>query len=419
MGCLLAAMLMVAGCSMRAKPKAQSEPAAHPTVATADAKTDAAASDDLNAKIQAHADQLLAALERQQAQAKQQKQTTTVHAPRPQVDDPQVDRLAMALDQHARASAANQTSANRDQLPEVQWLDLNPAPPPAPKPVTRTVKATPIKPKTTVTQNPTVPVMTVANTQQPSTTDNSALSTQMAANIRSSDQSALQKALALSSLSLSCNQNLLTSDDLRDLNPTELAQLRKMHTMVLQTLTHQIQGHEPNSDHQAGMNDQITKLFGPASARIGKIEFCRSVSGYGVYDPFESTTFMAGVEQPLILYVELENFNSIYDGNQYRVQLTQEIELYTDADGVRVWFLPREDIVDTSRNKRRDFFTVQLLHLPARLGVGKYRLKVRIHDINGGSYDETTVPITLVASQSTTARSQDTKPAAATATRNN
>jgi hypothetical protein len=184
-----------------------------------------------------------------------------------------------------------------------------------------------------------------------------------------------------------------------------------MHTLVLQTLARQavekIDKKLASADQQSAMNDQIDKLFGPASTRIGKIEFCRTVSGYGVYEPFESTTFLAGIEQPLILYVELENFTSLHDGQQFRVELSQEVALYTDADGVRVWHLPQERIVDTSRNKRRDFFTVQLLHLPARLGVGKYRLKVRIHDVNAGSFDEVTMPITLVASQSTTARNVD------------
>ena len=172
---------------------------------------------------------------------------------------------------------------------------------------------------------------------------------------------------------------------------------------------HPFEDGKPNGDQQSAMNDQITKLFGPAATRIGQIELCRNVSGYGVYEPFESTTFLAGVEQPLILYVELENFNSLFDGQQYRVRLSQEVALYTDADGLRVWHLPREEIVDVSRKKRRDFFTVQLLQLPARLGVGKYRLKVRIHDINARSFDELTVPINLVASQNTTAKNDDAK----------
>ena len=62
-----------------------------------------------------------------------------------------------------------------------------------------------------------------------------------------------------------------------------------------------------------------------------------------------------------------------------------------------MWKQPATQIVDESRNKRRDFFVVQLIRLPARLGVGKYRLKVRINDLHGGSIDETTLPIQLVA----------------------
>ncbi|MFG0251215.1 MAG: hypothetical protein ACF8OB_20205 [Phycisphaeraceae bacterium JB051] len=393
-------------------------------VIAADASTadqTANADDDLNAKIQAHADMLLEALERQQARQRQQVQrkpqpsqtpvasTHAVQQPKP-APDPQVNRLASALDQQRGsrpASSATVTDAN--PLPQVQWLDLRPVAPVTPAPKANVASTKP-QPKPVVEPTPAVaPVQIVpASNAAAEPADTVALTHKLTANIRQSDQTALQKALALSSLSLSCNENLLQPSDLRDLNPNELQQVRKMHTLVLQTLIKQssekADDKQSGADQQSAMNDQINKLFGPASTRIGKIEFCRTVSGYGVYEPFESTTFLAGVEQPLILYVELENFTSIHDGQQFRVHLSQEVALYTDADGVRVWHLPQERIVDVSRNKRRDFFTVQLLHLPARLGVGKYRLKVRIHDVNASSFDEVTVPITLVASQSTTAR---------------
>lgn len=414
MAFLMAVIFVTGGCSMLSSKVSPADTAQtapnQPAAPVADKSTPAEA--DLNAKIQAHADQLLAALERQQAQQKlQQQQRPARHAATS--TDPAVDRLALALDQHAKTSLRDTGDNTTENLPQVQWLDLSPAPATAPQPIAKATR--PVKPLHDVAVTPapaaTVPVMTVGNPVQGTTADPAALTQQLAANIRKSEQTALQKALALSSLSLGCNENMLNADDLRDLDQTELQQVRKMHTMVLQTLARQPQGQSTNKDYQSAMNDQITKLFGPATTRIGKVELCRTVSGYGVYEPFESTTFMAGVEQPLILYVELENFNSLYDGNQYRVRLTQEVALYTDVDGVRVWFLPSEEIVDVSRNKRRDFFTVQLLHLPARLGVGQYRLKIRIHDINASSYDETTVPITLVATQSTTARSKDTTPA--------
>ncbi|MBL4702225.1 MAG: hypothetical protein JKX85_13305 [Phycisphaeraceae bacterium] len=402
------------GCNMMGNPHANgSETQAQTQTALAsesNAKVGLDA-DDLNVQIQVRADALLAAIDRQQAQARLKKLASKkqpVLAESPRVNQPEMDRLASALEQHAKSAKSSLGALNVEPLPQVKWLDLQPVPTPV---ITTTPIAQAPKMQQTVSAvvTPEVPIVTVANMGLGADSDTASLGEQMAVSIRNSEQTALQKSLALSSLSLSSNHNLLQPQDLKDLDPNELQQVRKMHIMVLQTLSSQTQNKVQDTDEQAGISDQLSKLFGSASARISKVEFCRTVAGYGVYEPFESTTFMAGVEQPLILYVELENFNSIHDGSQYRVRLTQEVELYTDSDGVRVWSLPREQIVDMSRNKRRDFFTVQLLHLPARLGVGKYRMKIRIHDINGGSYDETTVPVILVASQSTTARGYEEK----------
>ena len=40
-----------------------------------------------------------------------------------------------------------------------------------------------------------------------------------------------------------------------------------------------------------------------------------------------------------------------------------------------------------------------MIRLPARLSVGKYLLKIRITDQHGGSLDEATMPIQIVADQ--------------------
>ena len=56
-------------------------------------------------------------------------------------------------------------------------------------------------------------------------------------------------------------------------------------------------------------------------------------------------------------------------------------------------------IVDRSRNRRRDFFEVQLIKLPPQLSVGKYWLKVRVTDLHGNYIDETSLPIKIVADQ--------------------
>ncbi len=284
----------------------------------------------------------------------------------------------------------------------IQWLDLPPAP---------------VVPKQTTVMEPTpesitpgtitpAPVTTVAASQPSmmSSTHTDDLVEQLITQIRTGDQSPFVKAMTLSTLGLAASGQPLTSEDLAGLDPQQARQVRKLHALVLAATATNNPREKPSTDQQSAMRDQLDHLFGPRTVSIGQIRLCRTVLGYGVYEPFESTTFLAGREQPVILYVELDQFSSIADGSQYRVRLSQKIDLFTEADGVRVWHLPQEQIEDTSRNRRRDFFTVQLLRIPARLGVGQYRLKVRIHDRNGESFDETTIPITIVANKFETAK---------------
>jgi hypothetical protein len=74
------------------------------------------------------------------------------------------------------------------------------------------------------------------------------------------------------------------------------------------------------------------------------------------------------------------------------------VVLYTDdAHGLAVWRQPQVQIVDQSRNRRRDFFVVQVIRLPGRLNVGKYRLKVTVDDVHSNTRAEMSLPIQIVA----------------------
>lgn len=144
--------------------------------------------------------------------------------------------------------------------------------------------------------------------------------------------------------------------------------------------------------------DALRAMGGERPIRIREAKLCRQVSGYGVYEAFDGSTFLAGREQPMIVYVELDDFRSLNRGDgQHEVKLQQEVVLYNAADGLAVWREQPVEMVDHSQNRRRDFFAVRLVKLPPRLNVGKYKLKVRITDLNGGSVDETTLPIDIVA----------------------
>ncbi len=150
-------------------------------------------------------------------------------------------------------------------------------------------------------------------------------------------------------------------------------------------------------------------LAAPAGmVEIADLRLCRSVSGFGVFEPFEDHTFTAGAAVRMVLYVEIDGFATDVtpvpaaaggegDAELHRVRLEQEVLLFRDADGLLVWSREPQKIQDESRRKRRDFWSVQLLELPANLGVGRYRLKVTLRDEVSNTVDERSVPLRLVA----------------------
>ncbi len=146
----------------------------------------------------------------------------------------------------------------------------------------------------------------------------------------------------------------------------------------------------------------VAEAFGRQPVSITHAELCRAVEGYGVYEPLnegdEADRFLAGQGNRAILYVEVEDFvpQKLDDGRR-EVRLSQELILYKEHDGLAVWHDGPTEVVDVSRNHRRDFFLVDMVEFPARLGPGRYRLKVRVTDPHGDTVDETTLRILMVA----------------------
>lgn len=327
----------------------------------------------------------------------------------------QADRLIQAMEQAPKPGtpiiSIDQAQRAQPANPSVKWIDSRHSSarsaavaPSAPAqdanlvPIAEVVAAqaqTPVKPQRTAAASP----VTITT---PSTLDRQALLNMLLEDIRRGNDAQVVKAMAVSALSLVDPKRVLTADDVRGLDAQQLALVRRFHELVTQ-VSSEIASGGKNVD-AAALSDHLDRIFGQNPIHIRKVALCRSVSGYGVYEPFDSSTFIAGRDQPMIVYVEVDNYRIVEDGEQYRVRLTQEIELYTDSDGLRVWHLQPEQIADMSRNHRRDFFTVQLVHLPARLGVGKFRMKVRMTDLNGGSFDEWTQPIDFVANSSTASK---------------
>ena len=76
----------------------------------------------------------------------------------------------------------------------------------------------------------------------------------------------------------------------------------------------------------------------------------------------------------------MENFASKESDGNFEVRISHQLELLT-PEGHSVWRDEKElDVVDSCKNRRRDFFFNRLLTLPADLASGDYVLKVTIKD---------------------------------------
>lgn len=162
----------------------------------------------------------------------------------------------------------------------------------------------------------------------------------------------------------------------------------------------------------ATINDLAATLDENKPLRVRNVQLCTAVRGYGQYAPVANATFIAGRANKVIVYAELEGFRSKEitsgelanygpdaeaSGDTLAVELVQEVALYHDADGLRVWSTPESKIVETSRVKRRDFYTVHTIELPANLSVGSYKLKLVVRDATSRSVADVNVAIKVVA----------------------
>lgn len=174
----------------------------------------------------------------------------------------------------------------------------------------------------------------------------------------------------------------------------------------------------------------------PETLTLGNVALCRRVDSFGRYTPYASSTFVARQRIPMIVYTEVENYVQARevelpptDGrptslsrpgspDRWALELSQEIHLYA-ADGSLQWFVKEQTHRDVSQSKRRDFFLVQRIDLPAELSVGRYTLKVIVRDKGAARLaglppdaepaTEVNIPIQIVADAAVAAR-DNTRP---------
>ena len=152
-------------------------------------------------------------------------------------------------------------------------------------------------------------------------------------------------------------------------------------------------------------SEQLTQSLG---LRIPRALLCVRVRGFGKYQPFSTTSFLAGRPIRALVYVEVEGFEhgqvdtarlgGLSIEEEWSVELSQTLELYHDAEkSILAWKRSAEMIVETSRNKQRDFYLLTEVELPRTLTIGAYQLKVIVRDQVSGRRAEAFIPIKVVA----------------------
>jgi hypothetical protein len=152
----------------------------------------------------------------------------------------------------------------------------------------------------------------------------------------------------------------------------------------------------------AAARDLADQLSGQLTMTIPTLELCKRVDGFGQYEPLAGRKFLVNRSNRIGIYAELANFGTRVDAEgQHRVEVSQTISLYNEF-GTKAWEEGPERFVDTSRNRRRDFFLAVAVDLPP-LSVGAYNLKVSMRDESSGAVAEKTIEIEVIADPRMTA----------------
>lgn len=141
---------------------------------------------------------------------------------------------------------------------------------------------------------------------------------------------------------------------------------------------------------------------------------CTRVTGFGKLEAMpirkgrNAFVFPAARVNRAIVYVELENFGyrpakstdpDFTAGDAWAVELSTEIQLLDDPDSILQFKERERTVIETGRNKRRDFYLVQEIELPPTLTVGAYNLKLILRDKSGAEpvRSEIVLPVQIVA----------------------
>lgn len=147
--------------------------------------------------------------------------------------------------------------------------------------------------------------------------------------------------------------------------------------------------------------DALERLRGllraKADLRVPNVQLCRSIEGFGRYEPIVPAAFKAGGKNRVLLYIEVDNFHCDQTPSGLYRTLLSVRESLLNKGGEELWSAKDDNIEDLARQKRRDFYlTIGPLAIPKSLGPGEYVFKVEVEDVLGGKMNSNIVRFKMI-----------------------
>lgn len=121
---------------------------------------------------------------------------------------------------------------------------------------------------------------------------------------------------------------------------------------------------------------------------LRNIEFIQSVDSFGQFKKFPQPEFRPG--QEVLLYVEIDNFTSVRNGDIFETVLSGGYEIY-DPAGRRVDARKFAEVKDTCQQQRRDFYVPYRIYMPDEVAPGNYRMELTITDNKAEKFGQASI----------------------------
>lgn len=138
--------------------------------------------------------------------------------------------------------------------------------------------------------------------------------------------------------------------------------------------------------------EAATALGETAPLAVRSLAFCDEIQSFGAIHRFDEYVFRPG--QRVLLYAEVDNFQSEPSAKGYHTQLRSSYEIF-DMQGRRV-AEPKSTIIEEHCSKpRRDFFIAHDFLMPRQIYPGNYTLQLTIEDLKSKKVGQSSIEFSI------------------------